>query len=81
MTKAMTYVAVLTGWMLLISVGACGRDKATPKKAAHGHGHDADTISVQRFGKRTEIFVEYPPLVAGKPVTFTAHFTVLGKRF
>lgn len=81
MTRAINCTAVLTSWMLLINIGACGRDKATPKKSAHGHGHGADNISVQRFGKRTELFVEFPPLVAGKPVTFTAHFTVLGKRF
>lgn len=97
MSEAMKYAAVLSGLMLLTNASACGGDKAPSQGGhghgsggmgdghgdghGGGHGHGGDSISVLRFGKRTELFVEFPPLVAGKDVTFTAHFTLLGERF
>jgi len=73
--------------LALTHLGACGdaepAKKSKSDQGAHegGHGHGGDSIAVLRFGKHTEIFVEYPAPVAGKDMTFTTHFTLLGKRF
>lgn len=47
----------------------------------HGHGEEGETVSVTLYTKHTELFMEYPRLVAGKDVAFLAHFTQLGKTF
>jgi membrane fusion protein, heavy metal efflux system len=75
--------------LALTYLGACGDTKSAKKNKSehgaaegdHGHGHGGDSIAVLKFGKHTEIFVEYPAPVAGKEMTFTTHFTLLGKRF
>jgi RND family efflux transporter MFP subunit len=44
----------------------------------HGHGHGGG-ISVTHFSEKTELFVEFEPLVVGKKSTFAAHLTWLGQ--
>ena len=81
--------------LAFVPTGGCSGGKPSEKPRAgrsasgddqgggpgHGHGHGGDSIAVLEFGQHTEIFVEYPAPVAGKELTFTAHFTWLGKRF
>lgn len=43
-------------------------------------GDDAK-MSVTHYTPRTELFMEYPPLVGGKQAQMVAHLTVLGQRF
>ncbi len=51
----------------------------------HGHGHGPDRgapaelpgQSVTIWAQRTELFMEYPPLIAGKEARFAAHVTEL----
>ena len=45
----------------------------------HNHDHDdgPDPISVTIFRPKLELFMEYPPLVAGQSAKFLAHFSVL----
>ncbi len=46
----------------------------------HGHGHgesDRPAHVVTAFGEHTELFVEFPALVAGSGSQFAAHFTTL----
>jgi membrane fusion protein, heavy metal efflux system len=78
-------------WMLVASVtlvSACGeRDAkegaeghtAMAETAAEGHGHDQGGSSEQltHFGDKSELFLEFPPLVAGQAAVFVAHFTQL----
>lgn len=49
--------------------------------ACAGPGADADPVAplqaYTHFGPRTELFVEFDPLVAGSKTTFAAHFTRL----
>ena len=46
---------------------------------AHGHGHDHEGAAeaVTRWGARTQLFVEFPALVAGEDSPFAAHLTRL----
>jgi cobalt-zinc-cadmium efflux system membrane fusion protein len=44
---------------------------------AHGHGHGAGALAFTRWTDRTELFVEFPPLVVGQKSPFAAHLTRL----
>jgi RND family efflux transporter MFP subunit len=46
-----------------------------------GHGHAEDAIAITHYTDRTELFVEYPPLVVGHDSAFAAHLTLLGESF
>ncbi|MEW5771114.1 MAG: efflux RND transporter periplasmic adaptor subunit [Pseudomonadota bacterium] len=55
-------------------------DGSHPKAAAeaeHGHGHGAGAEKLTHFTDRTELFVEFPPLVVGEKSAFAAHLTHL----
>jgi len=41
------------------------------------HGHGADSIAKTHFTDKTELFVEFPPLVVGEESAFAAHLTRL----
>ncbi|HAS43020.1 MAG TPA: efflux RND transporter periplasmic adaptor subunit [Microscillaceae bacterium] len=48
----------------------------------HGHSHAGDefpTIDTTIWTKKTELFVEFPALVAGQVSRFAAHFTILSQ--
>ncbi|MFH2009244.1 MAG: efflux RND transporter periplasmic adaptor subunit [bacterium] len=89
MSKLMKQAVAVIVPVLLACVGACGDAKSSHQgggseasgSGGHGHGSGGDTIRKLKFGKHTELFVEYAPLIAGKHARFTAHFTRLGKRF
>lgn len=43
----------------------------------HGHGHGEDAIGITRWTPKLELFAEHPPAIAGQPLTFLAHLTIL----
>ncbi len=43
----------------------------------HGHGAADSTIAITRFSDTTQLFVEFPALVAGEESPFAAHLTIL----
>ena len=49
----------------------------------HDHAHAEETASVAYtvYSARTELFVEFKPLVVGQLSSFAAHFTKLGENF
>lgn len=55
----------------------------------HGHDHDAgvpigtgiEPLAYTMYSDKTELFVEFMPLVVGSKSNFAAHFTILGERF
>lgn len=51
-----------------------GEEQATPHEGEHSHGGG---IAVTHYTDKTELFVEYPPLVAGESSAFAAHLTFL----
>jgi RND family efflux transporter MFP subunit len=70
--------------LALTVVVACGHGHEHDKEAeqAHakgGHGHAAEAElpgqSVTLWTERTELFMEYQPLIVGKPTSFAAHVT------
>ncbi|MBI3050104.1 MAG: efflux RND transporter periplasmic adaptor subunit [Acidobacteria bacterium] len=55
----------------LILAGACAREAAPPPRA------EVPTLDVTTWTERTELFMEYPPLVAGQHALFAVHLTRL----
>src|SRR5688572_14666735 len=50
--------------------GACGREPAEPEA-------ELPTLDVTHWTDRTELFMEYPPLVAGETALYAVHLTRL----
>lgn len=74
--------AVLAAFLL----SACGEKSAA--KDAHGpesnvektadeHGHSGEGEKITHYTDKSELFVEFPALVAGEEATLVAHFTTL----
>ena len=66
------------GYVIMIALAAllgCGGNPSTntPNKLA--------SLSYTRYTYKTELFVEFKPLVTGTTSTFAAHFTKLGENF
>jgi RND family efflux transporter MFP subunit len=65
--------------MLIVLLAACG--DAGHDHGSHGHSHAAPdgppTVSVTRWTIRTELFMEYPTLVAGRESSAAVHLTEL----
>lgn len=80
MKTASTLVAVFA----LLFVGCA--DKTADE---HGHEHEAgvpvatglEPLAYTLYSDKTELFVEFTPLVVGSKSNFAAHFTILGERF
>ena len=47
----------------------------------HGHGHEGASEVVTRWGRTTQLFVEFPALVVGEDSPFAAHLTRLQDHF
>lgn len=61
---------------LVLAIGlspACGRAPAGTDQSAP----DEQTLDVTSWSARTELFMEHPPLIAGKTVRFAVHLTRL----
>jgi RND family efflux transporter MFP subunit len=74
-----TLIALLGAALLL---GACeklphGHDAAPAAAAGHGHDHAPGAEKLTHFTEQTELFVEFPRLVAGEKSAFAAHLTRL----
>jgi RND family efflux transporter MFP subunit len=72
MKKAFTLLA----WVLVVAF-SCNQ--------AHDHSHDEEEaippVTLTAYSESTEIFVDFPYLIAGKPTTLMVHLTQLGERF
>lgn len=78
----MTLHQILT--LAVLSAGCHGHShdsKAHGKEDEHGHPHakavELPGQSVTVWAERTELFMEYPPLILGKETAFAAHLTEL----
>lgn len=77
--RAVVLVAVLP------LLGACGGSDAgghghphgADGEAEHGHGAAGPAVVYTHYSPATELFVEFPPLVAGQSSSFAAHVTRL----
>ncbi len=55
----------------LAASGACRRKAAAPDE------HETPTLDVTSWTEKSELFMEYPPLVTGQPARFAVHLTKL----
>jgi cobalt-zinc-cadmium efflux system membrane fusion protein len=63
----------LPGAALLTALAVAGcRGRAEPTQ------HESPTLNVTHWTDRTELYMEYPPLVAGHAALFAVHLTTLG---
>ena len=53
----------------------------TSKPEEQTHEHGMEPLSYTLYSDKTEIFVEFKPLVVGSTAKFAAHFTILGEKF
>ncbi len=61
----------------LVATVSCGRD-ATHDGHSHGKvGSEPEPVSITKWTEKHELFVEFPPPVAGKAVEYHAHVTAL----
>lgn len=81
----MIYLAALLAALMLAGCGekkaaTGGHDHAAPAQAAAHAGHDdhgPEGEKLTHFSDKSELFVEFPALIAGQAATFVAHFTQL----
>jgi membrane fusion protein, heavy metal efflux system len=60
-------------WVITLALAACGGQPA-PEPA----GAELPTLDVTSWTDKTELFMEFPPLVAGEPALYAVHLTRLG---
>jgi RND family efflux transporter MFP subunit len=71
----MTVTSRTIGALFIASVALSGcRGASAP---GQGTGSELPTLDVTRWTDKTELFMEYPPLVAGRPALFAVHLTAL----
>ena len=62
----------LTGVLLLLAAASCCA-RSNPGET----NNELPTLSVTHWTERTELFMEYPPLIAGRSALFAVHLTTL----
>ena len=58
---------------------ACGGSAPAATEVADPSDAEPEPVAVTRWSERTELFMEYPPLVAGQTSRFAVHFTNLAR--
>ena len=84
----MKHIPIIISILIMLVIG-CGPNKTSEDDHGHDHtagGHDhaavgLEPVSYTLYSDKTEIFVEFKPLVVGDISKFAAHFTILGERF
>ena len=57
------------------------KDESEHVHGAGGHSHGLEPVAYTIYTDKTELFVEFKPLVIGQTSKFAAHFTQLGDQF
>src|SRR3954468_3862045 len=55
--------------------------KQASKQEQKAEAEKPEPVSVTSWTEKTELFMEYPPLVAGQSARFAVHFTAMGPSF
>ncbi len=84
MNKAIISIVIVAGLL-----ASCNNDIHEHASAEHGHLHGDEThagvapepLAYTLYTDKTELFVEFKPLIVGKTSKFAAHFTQLGENF
>lgn len=69
----------MSGWGLVavLALAGCGHDHGDRSHAQEEGPAERPIVSVTRWGEATELFLEYPALVAGSSSRFAVHLTSL----
>ncbi len=73
----MKTASILMAMFALLFVGCAD-------KTGNEHGHEAgglEPLAYTIYSDKTELFVEFKPLIVGSKSSFAAHFTILGETF
>lgn len=62
--------------ILLITLVGCNQKETTTNESA-----SLEPIAHTLYSEKTELFVEFKPLIVGETSKFAAHFTILGENF
>jgi RND family efflux transporter MFP subunit len=84
MNKAIISFVIVAGLL-----AGCNNDNHKHANGEHGHPHgdeahsgaEPEPLAYTLYTEKSELFVEFKPLIAGKTSKFAAHFTQLGKNF
>lgn len=71
--------SILTFTLLLAAIVGCNNNSGE-----HGHEHETgelEALAYTLYSDKSEVFVEFKPLVVGSTSKFAAHFTILGENF
>jgi RND family efflux transporter MFP subunit len=76
------FCAILMAGLLVLMV-SCKQEEHEHGEGAHSHGdqihaahgHQLEPIAFTIWTKKTELFVEFPPLIVGRQSRFAAHFS------
>jgi membrane fusion protein, heavy metal efflux system len=85
MKQSKIYYFMVVATLFLAPAG-CNNAKEQTTEAAHEHPHEGEaaalaSISHTIYTDKTELFVEFKPLVVGQTTSFAAHLTRLGSNF
>jgi membrane fusion protein, heavy metal efflux system len=75
LSKMMNKISIFVTIVTLLAAGC------TSKTTEHVHEAGLTSLAYTLYSDRSEIFVEFKPLVVGSPSKFAAHFTILGENF
>ena len=64
--------------ILIALLASCQQSNTSEE---HAHEPESTTLSYTLYSEKTELFVEFKPLVVGHSSAFAAHFTKLGETF
>ncbi len=79
---------IIISFVLLATLfTACNSEHKHDSESEHGHPHGEEThtelepLAYTIYTEKSELFVEFKPLVVGETSKFAAHFTQLGEKF
>lgn len=68
-------------FILAIIIAAMHLSSCTTKAKEKEHDHGLEPLAYTQYSDKSEIFVEFKPLIVGNTSKFVAHFTILGEKF
>jgi cobalt-zinc-cadmium efflux system membrane fusion protein len=84
-TNIHTTNLIMNRWGIILvaalSLTACQRSATNEEEHGHPHEPESVTLAYTLYSDKTELFVEFKPLIVGKSSRFAAHFTQLGESF
>jgi membrane fusion protein, heavy metal efflux system len=71
----------MKNWILSIGIVAALTRCSNNSSTEQAHEHGPDPLAYTLYSDKSELFVEFQPLVVGQQIKFAAHFTQLGENF